>query len=197
MKPLLIGVTGYARYGKDTVGRILTEHHGYRRIGFADNVRKTALALDPIIESSTGARLSEIVALHGWEYAKELHEVRRTLQRMGTEVGRNHFGRDVWINMALKGVKEYTVVTDVRFPNEAEAIKERGGVIWRVLRSVSSGVSTWHASEAHIMSLPVDHMLFNNGTIEDLGAAVALVLQPSVEHDQYAEYDTAFDLMED
>lgn len=197
MKPLLIGVTGYARYGKDTVGKILTEHHGYRRIGFADNVRKAALALDPIIERSTGARLSEVVALHGWEYAKELHEVRRTLQRMGTEVGRNHFGRDVWINMALKGVQEYTVVTDVRFPNEAEAIKERGGVIWRVLRSVSSGVSTWHASEAHIMSLPVDHMLFNNGTIEDLGAAVALVLQPSVEHDQYAEYDTAFDLMED
>jgi 50S ribosomal subunit-associated GTPase HflX len=46
---MIIGLSGYAQVGKDTVANILVQHHGYKRVAFADKIRECLFALDPII----------------------------------------------------------------------------------------------------------------------------------------------------
>ena len=68
-------------------------------------------------------------------------------------------------------VRHCFIITDVRFPNEAQAIKEAGGIIVRVTRPTNddSGEAAWkkHESEAFIDEMKVDLDICNCGTLED------------------------------
>jgi hypothetical protein len=69
-----------------------------------------------------------------------------------------------------------TVVPDVRFPNEARAIKNWGGLLIRVDRAVAgaSGGIEGHASENSLISwTDWDVVIPNNRTLEDLENCVA------------------------
>lgn len=162
----LIGLTGYARSGKDTVATVLVERFGYTRIGFADAIRDFLIMVNPILHS--GHRLNETVSMYGWEIAKGQDEVRRLLQETGT-VARDMFGEDFWINQAFKklDVAEKVVFTDVRFPNEATAIKMLGGHVWRVERPGVNGING-HISESSMDNYTPDQLIVNSGSIEDL-----------------------------
>jgi hypothetical protein len=76
---------------------------------------------------------------------------------------------DFWLRvMALRlespGLaQENVVISDVRFPNEAEFITSRGGIVVRVLRSTTPAARP-HASEAHTDTLPVTTELLNFGS---------------------------------
>jgi len=89
---MIIGLSGYARSGKDTIAEILIMNYGFKRLAFADNIRKAIIKLDPIL--SNGQRISGSVREIGWEPTKANTEVRRLLQVFGTEVGREMFGED-------------------------------------------------------------------------------------------------------
>lgn len=192
----VIGVNGYARAGKDTVGAILTEHHGYERRAFADKLREFALAANPIIPVGSGPmwqRLADLVGMGGWELAKEIPEVRRYLQALGTEGGRKVLGEDVWVDAAMRDLREPEsihvwqseekvaevggcyVFTDCRFPNEAQAVKDLGGEVWRVHRP---GVmaANGHHSETALDDWTFDAHLFNESTIDDLRGQVGVAL---------------------
>ena len=52
MMPPMIGLTGYAYVGKDTLAGLLVRSHGYHRLGFADPLKAMLLALDPVMISS-------------------------------------------------------------------------------------------------------------------------------------------------
>lgn len=154
----LIGIAGRKRSGKDTLAARLVNVHGYTRVAFADPLRAMALALDPLVRTNAGhvLRLSELVAFDGWEHAKEHTEVRRTLQRLGTEAGRQVLGDTIWIDTAMRLVDAMpgpVVITDVRYPNEADAIRAAGGIVLRVDRPglVSSDV---HVSETAMDDYP-------------------------------------------
>lgn len=67
------------------------------------------------------------------------------------------------------------VVSDVRFANEAQWVRERGGVIWRVERSAAVPVRA-HASEAEIYHIHADAVVDNNGSIDDLQLQVSQLL---------------------
>ena len=186
-----IALTGKAGCGKDTAGRWLVERHGYRRASFADGVRDVLLAIDPVVVlgpqhtadadglQSRGIRLSTIVERHGWERAKRLQEVRTLLQRTGTEAGRDIFGPDVWVNLLMERVRHETrplVVTDVRFPNEADACADLGAVVVRIRRD-GAGAGA-HVSETAMDGYPVAYEVDNNGSVDDLHAAMdAIVLR--------------------
>jgi len=120
--------------------------------------------------------------------------VRRLLQKLGTECVRDILGEDAWIQALYKrllddGVicdccspvewKADVVVTDCRFPNEAEFIgsDDMRGQVWRVVRpNFDNGLPPLHPSEALVDELPVDRQLFNDGTIEDLARWVHLAM---------------------
>ena len=68
---MIIGLSGYAQVGKDTVANILVEHYGYTRIGFADIIRKAAYILDPLI-TLDGMRLAHAVDKSGIVTGKQI-----------------------------------------------------------------------------------------------------------------------------
>lgn len=162
----IIGLSGYARSGKDTVAKVLVDNYGYTRIGFADAIREFLLGINPIL--SDGHRLGEVVKLYGWEIAKGQTEVRRLLQETGT-VARSLFGEHFWIELLLSKVdpKDKIVIPDVRFSNEAHMIQMMGGAVWKISRPGVGPINS-HVSESDMESYTVDTVIENSGTIEDL-----------------------------
>jgi hypothetical protein len=161
----IIGITGHARHGKNTVGDVLATELNYEPHAFADSLRSMALAVNPRVVGDT--RLTDVVRLEGWEGAKRYDEVRRFLQVLGTEGVRDHLGEDAWVrameerlNGKLDDGKTRIVITDVRFPNEAEWVKQVGGDVWRVVRlNYDNGVAKDHPSEAMVDSLIADRRI--------------------------------------
>jgi hypothetical protein len=180
--PALVGIAGRKRSGKDTASRRLLDGYGYERIAFADNVRRAALAVNPWVPTlSNGSgweRLQDVVGEHGdWESAKTIPDVRRLLQRVGTEMGQEIFGRDVWVSLALRDYDERAtlalpagerkrglVITDVRFPHEVDAVHERGGLVVRLVRPAMDEVQApdEHPSERLVDELEVDATVVNH-----------------------------------
>lgn len=165
---MIIGLSGKARAGKDTVAAILVEDYGFTRLAFADVIKACVYTLDPII-SLSGLRLQYLVDSNGWEAAKEFPEVRRLLQVFGSEVGRELIDEQIWIEMTMSGIKAGSniVISDVRFKNEAEEIKYQGGQVWRITRAINADNDN-HLSETQLDSWNFDHYVPNNGTMEDL-----------------------------
>lgn len=168
----IIGITGYARHGKDTLAELMIERLGPScvKLALADTMREMAVAIDPVVSLRYEFRLARYVTYNqlvervGYDEAKKYPEVRRFLQRLGTEAGRNVLGEDFWVEQtarriaALPASVETVLITDVRFPNEAHWCHAYGEV-WAVARVNSdgtpfkNGVGTAHPSEAHIEAL--------------------------------------------
>jgi len=164
---MIIGLSGYAQSGKDTVAELLCLNYGFKRISFALPMRDAIYTLNPVVEG--GNRVADLVDEYGWDVAKANPEVRRLLQVFGTEVGRELFGERFWIDQAFKRAEEYqrVVFSDVRFPNEAKAILQRGGDVWRINRHNHTAVNG-HTSEHAMDNFMFKHVIFNNGTLDDL-----------------------------
>jgi hypothetical protein len=194
MASTIIGVLGKKRAGKDTFARRLVEAHGYTRLAFADALRDAALALDPIIRVDSDEygllpqdwcaewarpymiyRLSHLVSALGWEDAKAHPEVRRTLQNYGVAI--RDLDPDFWVRVVMDQARDIdgpVVITDVRFPNEAEAV-ERASMrdvadIGRTVRVARPGIISddTHISETALDSWTPDMTIPNAGTVEDL-----------------------------
>jgi uncharacterized protein YegP (UPF0339 family) len=111
------------------------------------------------------------------EYAigQQQMTVRQLLQELGTEGLRKGLHENVWVNALMADYKapkmsEYHpskwIITDVRFPNEAEAITEKNGVLIRIERP---GTPTGeHASETSLDEYPFMHVIVNDGDLNDL-----------------------------
>lgn len=173
---MIIGLSGKARAGKDTVAQILVEDYGFTKLAFADIIRAAVYTLDPII-SLSGLRLQHLIDANGWEAAKQFPEVRRLLQVFGTEVGREMIDPQLWVELTMSGIKagSKVVLSDVRFRNEAEEIKFQGGQVWRITRAVNQDHDN-HRSETELDSWNFDQYIPNNGTLDDLKKEVDSVL---------------------
>jgi hypothetical protein len=171
---MIIGLTGYAQSGKDTVANVLVERYGFTRIAFADKIREYLYEINPVYDYIAGDMLfiRAKVDRDGWEEAKKFPYIRRLLQTSGV-AARKLFGEDFWIKQALKDIEfggDY-VITDVRFQNEADAIKSMGGQIWRIKRLGVDPVNS-HVSETQMDGYPVDQIFINNSTLDDLEALI-------------------------
>jgi hypothetical protein len=167
--PNIIGLTGYAQHGKNTVAEVF-EDLGYRPVAFADALREMARRLDPWVGAGH-LRYSELLNGVGYEEAKKNPEVRRLLQVLGTECVRDIIGENAWVQALFKNVfpGERYVITDVRFPNEARAVTQAGGEVWKVTRlGFDNGLGVDHPSEAHIGKLPYHVEFVNDTTVEAL-----------------------------
>jgi hypothetical protein len=171
---MIIGLTGYAQSGKDTVAKILVNNYGFTRIAFADKIREFLYETNPMYDSIVGEPLfvKAKVDRDGWEEAKKSPQIRRLLQTSGV-AARKLFGEDFWVKQALKGI-EFSgnyVIADVRFENEADEIKFTGGQIWRIKRLGVDPING-HISETQMDGYPVDQIFVNNGTVNDLESLI-------------------------
>lgn len=102
---------------------------------------------------------------------------RQFLRNFGTEAHRDVFGNDFWVDALFKeydnvvggDVPDVLVIPDVRFDNEAEAIKERDGFVWEIHRKVE--VEGDHVSEHGIDSSLINCSIRNETDLSDLRKA--------------------------
>jgi len=92
---------------------------------------------------------------------------------MGTEVGRELFGKDFWVNQAMLKAREHdkVVFADVRFENEVQAILEASGAVWRVSKPDVEAINR-HVSETSLDTYNFSKHVQNMGSLEELYAIV-------------------------
>ncbi|MER5304597.1 hypothetical protein ABT039_34735 [Streptomyces lasiicapitis] len=174
---------GRAGSGKDSAAARLISRYQFVRVAFADPLKESAMRLDPIIGAegtSYGAlpiRLSDVVKRYGWDRAKNSYpEVRRTLQRLGEAVRGDD--PDFWLRMALDKISTAdrwslpVVVSDVRYANEADALRAAGALMVRIERpgATAGGEAAQHVSELDLDAYPADVTVTNAGSLDDLYA---------------------------
>ena len=146
---MLIGLTGKAGAGKDTAARYLRNHHGYKQTSFAS-------ALKCGIESMFDIDIETLEATHSKDdIIPSLGcSLRKLYQTLGTDWGRNMIGIDIWIKQLHQQIERWpgtnVVVSDVRFENEAQYIRNQGGVIIHLL-STRAPRTRKHISEQGVM----------------------------------------------
>ena len=170
----LIGITGPAGAGKDTVGRHLVFEYGFAQYAFAKPIKDMLSVIGFNAKKFEDREVKEAII-------PELGVSYRTMaQTLGTEWGRG-LNQNFWLQIAkmhYQGLCETSfcrglVITDVRFENEADFIRQHGTLIHLRGRSSSlSGLAKLHSSEAGIIPCEVDYTLENRKSIPDLLAAV-------------------------
>ncbi len=175
---MIIGLSGYAQSGKNTVADILVDYHGFTQLAFADAIREFVYRINPMVACSPTGYLQDLVNLKGWDEAKQEPQVRRLLQYTGA-AGRDMIDEYLWVALTLSQIKDPQdgryVITDVRFPNEAAALSSQGGQIWRIERPGVDAVND-HISETALDAWVFDETILNDGTIEDLKKKISVDL---------------------
>ncbi|MDN5399336.1 MAG: deoxynucleotide monophosphate kinase [Pseudomonas sp.] len=193
MRPILIGLTGRARSGKTTAAEHLAQTYLLEQYAFADPLRDGLMAifnLDPT--DFEGDRKEQPL---GWLDCSP----RQLMQSMGTEWARNTVHPNVWVKLAEQNLEYMTkalgavlgfVVSDVRFENEADLIRRRGGTVIHILRPNALAVNP-HISEAGIAANSADLTLPNYGTVEGFLRSLDEVFLMIRERHQRAELKSA------
>jgi len=201
---MIIGITGFIGSGKDTIADYLTTFHGYKRISFAGTLKDACSSVfgwdRDMLEGTTKSSREWREQVDPW-WSKRLNmpdlTPRWVLQQWGTEVCREGFHNDIWVASVenqLRKAKDNIVITDCRFDNEVNAIKNAGGITMRVERgerpnwydsavNYNKGPNSnalWsiskskldrlkvHASEYSSVGLDYDFYIDNNDTIDQL-----------------------------
>lgn len=169
---MVIGFIGFKQVGKSTAAKYLQETYGGVRINMKD-------ALVAEIKQNFPDLLEQIARTRDWDngldraiddlFADKPPLMRALLQNYGTEVRRrdnNNYWVNKWTEEALKHHDSLIVVDDVRFINEAEAVKALGGIIvWLVRDDITTGGN--HSSETEHLSIPHDYMFVCKGGDEE------------------------------
>ena len=195
---MIVGITGKRLSGKDTAGKYLVEKYGFTRIGNADKMKDGVAALWGItreevdeFKDNRGGSLDRVeVHLDVGGTIRYTYGWVEFLQRFGTEMGRDTWGKDTWVNMAfplpslmdeleiaIHGI-ENIVVTDLRFENEAQRILDLGGTIIQLLRpSVIDSENDSHESEAGLPPDLIEYVIENTSTLDDLYKDLDAILE--------------------
>lgn len=162
-------------------------------IAFTDHFKENGTLVLP---EFPGGEMPDGVDVHSWN----IEDVtgREALQKYGTEMHRDVFGSNFWVDQVLPGsgvgvrgrenvlAEKYPgadvlVITDVRFPNEAERVRAYGGVVFEVVRPALDAQDTdTHASETPLPRELVDAQIINDGTLADLDSRVLDALKETV-----------------
>lgn len=168
--PRLIAFTGKAGAGKTTAAQALVDRFGYVRIGFADPLKTMVRALlvhlgahpETAKAAASGAlKPTPTAYLNG-------HTARHAMQTLGTEWGRVAMGVDFWVNALAHRLgyapSQKFVIDDLRFDNEAEFVRAKGGWVIEVRDAATPQATRWpHASERGIDRDLIDKIVMNDG----------------------------------
>lgn len=148
-------------------------------------------------KTKLGPEWNKPIYLKGELVSSEPMTVRDLLQLLGTEAMRDGLHTDTWVNALMSEYKtnngvdtkaegegngvvadKFWIITDTRFPNELAAITRRNGITIRVNRTHANQTKSSHSSERaldHVTDW--DHVIENDGTIDELRAKVLHILQ--------------------
>lgn len=165
---IILGLTGVAGSGKTTLANILDKNYGWSKTKFATPLKTMLMALF----LSQGADPEEAYQMIDGNLkeapTKYLngYTPRHAMQTLGTE-WRNLIHRDLWIDAWRRNVSSYSpdtkiVVDDLRFPHEAQAIRELGGKIVLITRPYFTQTISSHSSETEMAEIVFDGLIIND-----------------------------------
>lgn len=176
-----VALCGRMRSGKDATAAYLMTHYRFARFAFGDGIKRLCRELFP--DQFEGNRKPRAL----------LQGVGQALREIGDP--------DVWINVTMRRISEWTptlklrglsniVITDLRQPNEYERLRAEGYVIIRIncrddirrQRMIDAGdtfddADLTHETEQHVDSFTVDYELWNDGRLTDLYEQVDVVMR--------------------
>jgi len=161
---------------------------------FEDQEFKTNL-LGPEWGTVTSNPLNAIPVFSDIQF-NHLISVREFLQRLGTDAIRDGLHTNAWVNALMADYKKELsecgtskkgtvvkcskypnwIITDTRFPNEAQAIKDKGGIVIRVDRPGVKPIND-HPSETGLDKWDFDYKIANVSDIKALSLSVRIILE--------------------
>src|SRR4030095_4994300 len=207
---IVIGLTGYKGSGKTTVAEFLVKDHGFTEVSFAAPLKRMVRNLDPIVGYQAGSddcdcddcydpenyriRLSDLYS-YGFDdeeikTTRFADEVRRLHERFGTEVMRAE-DPNYWIRQLAREIEDLRlnghrkiVVSDVRFPNEAEFIHSYTRIgdtaeLWNITRTeaMTEEGEPQHCSAAYAGQMRERVTIVNDFSFEELAETVAMAVE--------------------
>ncbi len=193
---MIIAICGLHGAGKDTIGDYLVGVRGFKKMSFADALKDAVAAIFGWDRDALNGLTPETRAWREspdefWSQALgTIVTPRVILQMVGTHLFRDNFHRDIWMLTIKRRLVDLVegqnvVITDCRFPNEMEMLREMGARIIHVYRDattpqwfydykygsltdgdlINGGI---HLSEFLWILESHHHAIENNGTIENL-----------------------------
>ena len=200
-----LGLVGRAGSGKDTVADILVRDHGWVKIALADPMKRacaewfgwgvetlwgpSAARNEPHAKLG-GLSARKALQILGTEFGRACYQdvwvdyaMRIAgLLLIGDKYRRHSYTAHLGLfdrgegDGAHDDLIQGVVISDVRFPNEVNALRAAGGIIWKTVHgSGLAGAAGMHESERHIDSLEVDAVV-PDGTLEALPAIITTML---------------------
>jgi hypothetical protein len=175
----LIGLTGRKFSGKDTLAAHLIEEYGYVRYAFADPIKEACQVIFGFTNEQCWGKEKEVIDPF-WNITP-----RKVFQVFGTELFQYELpkhapeladiGRIFWAYRFVRWYEQQlskapelkVVITDVRFPFEADMITEMGGTLIKITRP-NQVYNDTHASETEMDSIKYNYLINNDGSIDDL-----------------------------
>lgn len=181
---MIIGIHGPLNGGKDTVANIIQvlypEH--YNRYAFARPLKEALKVLLGFTHEQIEDRVLKETVDPFWGFSP-----RKAMQMLGTEFGRDMLRKDIWIKRAELEIGRNqaqgkgTIITDVRFENEAVWLRSRDDavLIYIVAPDIVKDDRYAHASEAGISRADTDIVLINDKRegLQALEAKVAVIME--------------------
>lgn len=171
MKPIIIGLIGKKKSGKDTIAKMMQSILGHSTY---------------IITTSFAAALKEEVC-EGCGISNEFltehkDNFRLILQGWGTNFRRQLCGEDYWVKKVESEIlglihTDYVIITDVRFQNEADMIRKMNGKLVRVIREETDDYTDLHPSEEQMDMIIPHYTIDNDSDIEALKIRTNILLQ--------------------
>lgn len=168
---MLIAICGHKFSGKSTVARLLHYATGYEVVSFADKLKDITCVLSGCTREDLEDyefKETQCVPPYLVPYClnAEKPTFRAFLQYFGSEIMRG-VNDNIWIDCTLSNCDKDCIVSDCRFPNEAKAVKARGGIVIKVVRP-DAKASDSHQSETKIDEIEPDYTIWNDTTLENL-----------------------------
>ena len=207
---MIIGICGFIGSGKDTVADYLVNFHEFRRESFANTLKDAVAAVfgwdRTLLEGRTKEAREWREQVDPWwaeRLAMPTLTPRWVLQYWGTEVCRRAFHDDIWIaslENKLRTSKDNVVISDCRFPNEIQSIRDAGGkIVWVQRGELPDWYDTAieanlghnyavqdlkirkiHASETAWVGTNFDTVIDNNRSIDDLYQQAKLIVSNEI-----------------
>jgi len=190
---MIVGICGLQGTGKDTIGSILVNKYGFKKLSYASALKDIISLIfgwdREMMEGTTVESRKWREQVDKW-WALRLNipnlTPRYVLQYFGTDLFRNHFHNEIWVAVVEKQLTQYKniVITDCRFPNEISILKKYNGFLIKVSRGImpkwytdynnnlitSSTLENLniHPSEYSWINQEFKYEVINDGSIEDL-----------------------------
>ena len=179
---MIIALSGYAKSGKDEVAKFVQELDPTFEIRkFSAKVKQFASLLTGVPEFMFEDQTFKNTSLgrQWWTINEDgvvPMTVRDMLQKLGTDAIRDGLHPDAWVNALMADYRwQNWVITDCRFPNEAKAVKDNGGVVIRIERPGVGPVNS-HPSETALDNWDFDYRIMNGSDLVSLRFTTEVIL---------------------